>query len=133
MSFIKKNKKQVLVAILIVMSSCFFSCKKKTANPITQSLPAIVSFNNDIMPVFNAYCNTSGCHLSGSPAAGLNLSPSVAYSQLFVKHEIDTTNASSSNLYTEVASGQMPKGGSKLSDYDIGLIQKWIQQKAKNN
>jgi hypothetical protein len=134
MNFNKGNKKQVLVAILIVMSACFFSCKKKTTSPSpTPPLPAIVSFSNDIIPVFNAHCNTSGCHGSGSPAAGLNLSPSVAYSQLFTKHEIDTTNASNSNLYIEVASGQMPKAGGKLSDYNISLIQKWIQQKAKNN
>lgn len=133
MSFNKRNKKQVLVTILIVTSTCFFSCKKKTAPPPTQTLPAVVSFSNDIMPVFNAHCNTSGCHGGGSPAAGLNLSQSVAYSQLFVKHEIDTTNASNSNLYIEVASGQMPQTGGKLSDYNISLIQKWIQQKAKNN
>ena len=133
MNFTTENKKQVLVAILIVTSACFFSCKKKTAPTPTQTLPAIVSFSNDIMPVFNAHCITSGCHVGGSPSAGLNLSQSVAYSQLFTKHEIDTTNASNSNLYIEVASGQMPQTGGKLSDYNIGLIQKWIQQKAKNN
>ncbi|HXD92837.1 MAG TPA: hypothetical protein VNX01_06455 [Bacteroidia bacterium] len=133
MSFNKRNKKQVLIAILIVTSACFFSCKKKTSPSTTPSLPATVSFSNDIMPVFNAHCNTSGCHSGGSPAASLNLSQSVAYSQLFAKHEIDTTNASNSNLHIEVASGQMPQTGGKLSDYNISLIQKWIQQKAKNN
>ena len=129
-----KNKKQILVAILIATSICFFSCKKKTTTPSpTQTLPTVVSFNNDIIPVFNAHCNSSGCHTGGSPAAGLNLSASVSYLQLFTKHEIDTTNASSSNLYIEVASGQMPQTGGKLNDYNISLIQKWIQQKAKNN
>jgi len=134
MNFTKGNKKQVLVAILIVMSACFFSCKKKTTSPSpTPSLPATVSFSNDIMPVFNVHCNTSGCHGGGSPAASLNLSQNVAYSQLFTKHEIDTTNSSNSNLYIQVASGQMPQTGGKLSDYNISLILKWIQQKAKNN
>jgi hypothetical protein len=134
MNFTKSNKKQVLVAILIVMSACFFSCKKKITSPSpTPSLPSTVSFSNDIIPVFNVHCNTSGCHGGGSPAAGLNLSQNVAYSQLFTKHEIDTTNASNSNLYIQVASGQMPQTGGKLSDYNISLILKWIQQKAKNN
>ena len=133
MSFTKGNKKQVLTAILIITSAYFFSCKKKTTPTPTQSLPAVVSFNNDIMSVFNAHCNTSGCHSGGSPAAGLNLSQSVAYSQLFTKHEIDTANVSNSNLYIQVASGQMPQTGGKLSDYNISLILKWIQQKAKNN
>jgi hypothetical protein len=134
MDFIKENRKQILVAILIVTNICLFSCKKKTSTPSpTQSLPAVVSFSNDIMPVFNAHCNTSGCHGGGSPAAGLSLSQNVAYSQLFAKHEIDTTNVSNSNLYIEVASGQMPQTSGKLNDYNISLIQKWIQQKAKNN
>lgn len=113
------------------MSACFFSCKKKTTAP--QTLPAVVSFSQHIVPIFNASCISGGCHSGGSPAAGLNLSSGVAYSQLFTKHEIDTVNVNSSGLYMEVASGAMPQGGSKLSDYDISLIQKWIQQKAKNN
>jgi len=133
MNFTKRNRQQVLVTILIATSTCFFSCKKKTSPNPTPSLPTTVSFSNDIMPVFNAHCNTSGCHEGGSPAAGLNLSQSIAYSQLFAKHEIDTTNASNSNLYIQVASGQMPQTGGKLSDYNISLIQKWIEQKAKNN
>ena len=118
--------------VLIITSACFFSCKKKTAAP-TQTLPSVVSFSAHIQPIFNTSCVSGGCHSGGSPTAGLNLSANVAYSQLFSKHEIDTVNVNSSQLYTEVASGQMPQGGSKLSDYNISLIQKWIQQKAKNN
>ncbi len=131
---ITKYKKQVFVAILIVASACLFSCKKDNliSNP-TQPLPDVVSFNQHIIPIFNASCVSSGCHSGGSPAAGLNLSSSLAYFQLFSKHQIDTVNVNLSNLYIETASGAMPKQASKLSNYNINLIQKWIQQKAKNN
>jgi hypothetical protein len=125
-------KKQKLVAMLIVASFCFFSCEKKIISSV-QPLPDIVSFSHHIMPIFNAHCNVSGCHSGGSSTGELNLSPGFAYSKLFADGEIDTVNASNSNLYIMVASCQMPKAGNKLSDYDIGLIQKWIRQKAKNN
>ncbi|MEO8762170.1 MAG: hypothetical protein ABI388_11620 [Bacteroidia bacterium] len=119
---------------LLVANACLFSCKKKIIdNSSTQPLPAVVSFSQHIVPVFNASCNSSGCHSGSSAAAGLNLLSSVAYQQLFSKHEIDTVNVNSSNLHIEVASGAMPKGSNKLSEYNINLIQKWIQQKAKNN
>ncbi len=118
-------------AVLMIAVICLLSCKKKTTTP--QTLPDTVSFSQHIVPIFNASCISGNCHSGGSPAAGLNLSATVAYSQLFAKHEIDTVNVNSSQLYTEVASGAMPQGNSKLSDYNISLIQKWIQQKAKNN
>ncbi len=136
MYLITKHKKQVFAVLLLVASACFFSCKKSTATatPLpSQPLPDVVSFSNHIIPIFNTSCVSGGCHSGGSAAAGLNLSVNVAYTQLFTKHEIDTVNVNSSQLYTEVASGAMPKGTSKLSDYNISLIQKWIQQKAKNN
>ncbi len=126
-----KNKKQVFVFAFIIISTCFFSCKKKTTTQ--QTLPDTVSFSQHIVPIFNASCVSGGCHSGSSPAAGLNLASNVAYSQLFSKHEIDTVNVNSSELYKEVASGAMPQGAAKLSDYNISLIQKWIQQKAKNN
>jgi len=134
MYLITKYRKQLFVATIIVVGACFFSCKKKTTTPTSiQSLPDVVSFSQHIAPIFNASCISSGCHSGILPAASLNLSSNVAYSQLFSKHEIDTVNVNSSSLYRQVASGAMPQGGSKVSDYNINLIQKWIQQKAKNN
>lgn len=124
--------KQALLITAVFISACFISCKKKNA-VTTQTLPDVVSFSHHIVPIFTASCISGGCHSGSSPAAGLNLSANVAYSQLFLKHEIDTVNVNSSELYKEVASGAMPQGSSKLSDYNINLIQKWIQQKAKNN
>ena len=111
----------------MVMVACFFACKKD------EPLPDVVSFSNHIQPVFNAHCNSSNCHSGGSPAGNLNLTAAVVYSQLFAKQEVDTVNVNASVLYIEVNSGTMPKNAGKLSNYNIGLIQKWIQQGAKNN
>lgn len=119
--------KQAAALLFMAMVACFFACKKD------EPLPDVVSFSNHIQPLFNAHCNSSSCHSGGSPAGNLNLTAAVAYSQLFAKNEVDTINVNASVLYIEVNSGTMPKNAGKLSNYNIGLIQKWIQQGAKNN
>ncbi|MBS1646099.1 MAG: hypothetical protein JST67_02030 [Bacteroidetes bacterium] len=129
-----KRKHHASLSILGITSLLFFLCScQKKENTSSQVLPGVVSFSQDIVPIFNASCLASGCHAGGSPAANLNLTSGMAYTQLFSKHEIDTINANNSVLYIEVQSGSMPKNGAMLSNYQIGLIQKWIQQKAKNN
>lgn len=110
-----------------------FACTKDKAIPSTaQLLPGVVSFSVNIIPIFNASCNSSPCHRAVSPSAGLDLTPTSAYSSLFAKHEIYTANPSGSHLYIEVSNGQMPPG-SGLGSYNQQLILKWIQQGANNN
>ncbi len=127
--------KQTVVALLGIMAVCFFSCTKNKAplQPV-KPLPAVVSFSTHIIPLFNTYCNTSGCHGGSSPAAHLDLSPAVAYKQLFAHQEVDTVNADASVIYIQMnsTSNPMPLSG-RLSDYEVGLVYKWIRQKAKNN
>lgn len=120
------------------MATAFIcSCKKNTTQttttPPAQQLPAVVSFSTNIVPIFNSYCNSSGCHSATSPAAGLNLTPASAYGSLMAKQETYTVNPTGSNLYIEIANGEMPKGGSPLSSYNQQLVLKWIQQGALNN
>ena len=120
-----------------VAATFIYSCKKSTTQttttPPAQQLPAVVSFSTNIVPVFNASCNSSGCHSATAPAAGLNLTPASAYSSLMAKNETYTVNPTASNLYIEIANGEMPKGGSPLSSYNQQLVLKWIQQGALNN
>lgn len=127
-------KKAITFLFTGIVIAFLHACEyKKWAEPSQpKPLPAVVSFSQDIIPIFNTACNTSGCHSGTSPAGNLNLSANVAYRQLFFHHDVDTINPNSSILYIQIASGTMPPSG-KLSDYDIGLVQKWIQQKAKNN
>lgn len=123
------------MALQGIAAVCFFACTKNEAplQPVKQ-LPAVVSFSTHIIPLFNAYCNNSGCHGGASPAAHLDLSPAMAYSQLFARQEVDTVNADASVLYIQMnsTSNPMPRSG-RLSDYEVGLVYKWIRQKARNN
>lgn len=127
--------KAVTILLAGVITVFLIACKKKNTQTTTttQQLPATVSFSTHIMPVFNASCNSGGCHSASSPAAGLNLTAASAYSSLMAKHEINTANPSGSNLYIEITNGDMPKGASLLSSYDQQLVLKWITQGANNN
>jgi hypothetical protein len=116
-------------AVLLVVAIAS-GCKKEAAVAPLPPLPAVVSFGGHIQPFFSSTCAVSGCHTGSSPAAGLNLTASVAYNDLFLKHEIDTLSPTSSNLYIFMNSNMPPSG---KVPYDLALVLKWIQQGAKNN
>ena len=99
-------------------------------------MPDSVSFQRDIIPIFEKECSISGCHSGGTPAGKLNLESEVAYSKLSKKGSgyIDTLDPSSSVLYSSIVSksNPMPPSG-HLNDCSIKLIYKWMEQKGKNN
>lgn len=125
------NKRIFVFFLLLLFIGTFTTCEKKSITPAPESLPAEVSFKNDIQPMFTLYCSISGCHSGTKPAAKLNLTTSYAFSNLFSKKMIDTITPAQSRLYTSLSSPMPP--WAKLTSYDTDLILKWIQQGAKNN
>ena len=109
-----------------------FHCKKEDKQDC--SVPEIVSFSQDIQPIFNQNCIS--CHSGTSPDGNLNLESTVSYDNLLDPQMgyVDTTNPSSSLLYSSMnsTSNPMPPNG-KLANCKIEMVLKWIQQKAKNN
>lgn len=132
-----KKYSKIIFLILIAFSSCKHAAKNMT--PVTNNVcatPAIISFSQHVLPIFNTHCNISGCHSGNTPAANLNLETSLAYTQLMKRGSgyIDTINPQNSILYTQMisATNPMPRTG-VLDNCTIQLILKWIEQKAKNN
>jgi hypothetical protein len=128
-----------IIYILLAMLAAL-SCTHDKAAPASPELvchpPDTVSFSRDLQPIFNTYCNDAGCHSGGAPAAGLNLEASYAYAEL-LNHQtgyVDTVHPDYSVLYAEMvsATNPMPPTGN-LNKCELGLVMKWIQQKAKNN
>lgn len=111
------------------------SCKKAVVEEVCTQ-PTVVSYKNDIQPIFNTNCATSGCHAGKKPAGSLNLEASVSFENISDSKSgyIDTVNPTASLLYTSMTSvtNPMPPNG-KLSKCTTDLILKWIEQKAKNN
>jgi hypothetical protein len=91
-----------------------------------------VSFANDITPILNKSCNTSGCHSSGGIKH--DLSSANAFNSLTLGNYLNTTAAESSTLYQWMMGKKgtpMPTSGVN-KDYNA-LVLAWIKQGAQNN
>jgi hypothetical protein len=90
-----------------------------------------VSFANDIMPIFNASCNSSGCHSAGGKAP--DLSGTNAYKSL-TNGYINAGDPQVSELYQWMIGKRgvpMPTNGIN-KEYN-SLVLAWIKQGAQNN
>jgi len=114
---------------------CLYGCRHEPVEQVCV-LPEKVSFNQHIIPLLNAHCNTSGCHSGTQPTGGLNLESSKAYAELSKPGNgyIDTVNPNNSLLYIQMTSvsNPMPPTG-QLARCSTDLILKWIAQKAPDN
>jgi len=125
------------IHLAFVLVICCFSCKKEKG-PVAKicTPPSIVSYQQHIQPIFNSHCIDAGCHSGTNPAGHLNLESSVSYTKLMKPGSgyIDTLQPAFSLLYAQMnsVSNPMPPSG-RLDDCTVGLVLKWIQQKAKNN
>jgi hypothetical protein len=121
--------------VLLFVLGISFSCKKKKT-PTSKDCQVVenVSFQKDIVPIFEAHCVS--CHSGNKASGNLNLEVSVAYKNLsnIKSGYLDTINPTYSLLYASMisTSNPMPPDG-KLDKCTTDLILKWIQQKAKNN
>jgi hypothetical protein len=126
-----RNKKSTAVIISVTLLSVMemMSCTHTPQTPL-------VSFSKDIMPILTASCTISGaCHM-GANGTNLqtNFDPDSAYATIISKGLISTSNPSSSLLYVEVRTNEMPlQPFNPLSVNQQNLILDWIEQGAQNN
>lgn len=127
----------LVIAVLVCLTT---GCTRDTAPGIVcQSCAAnAVSFSNDIIPIFNANCNISGCHNTIDDAGRVNLDPANAYATVTEpgKGYVVKNNANYSLLYSQLlvgANNHMPNNGRQLDACDIQKIYCWINQGGLNN
>ena len=111
-----------------ILLSGLYSCTYETIIPAEPEVPEDVSFELNVIPIFNSSCNSSGCHNKGGIAP--DLSPDNAYTSLTFFGYVDIDAPESSTLYEEINTGSM-KGFA--TDQDRAIILKWIEQGALNN
>ena len=128
-----KPIQKVIIYILLVflvgmLNACYNDLVVPTPTVVTQD----VSFSQDILPIFNAKCNTVACHNAGGvfPA----LIEASAYSSLVNGGFINTENPENSELYQWMKGNRavsMPPSG--INNSDNALVLAWIKQGALNN
>ncbi len=104
-----------------------------TEAPVAEAPAAgAVSFATDIAPIFAGSCNN--CHGGDQTKAALNLtSYEGVMAGSFNGTVIVAGNAAESVLVQQVASGEMPKRGDKLTPEQVQLISDWVAAGALNN
>lgn len=118
-----------LLLLTSILNGCYNDVIVPTpAPPVTGE----VSFSKDIQFIFDASCNSPGCHNNGGVAP--ILSAGAAYGALINGGYIDTQNPSSSGLYQWMIGNEdvdMPPSGPIASANATVLA--WIQQGALDN
>jgi hypothetical protein len=119
----------LLIALAISLNSCYYDQVLPAPPPDFSDAPVLFSAN--IQPIFNASCNSSGCH---SGAVAPNLLAANSYNNLKNGNYLNTTAPESSALYqwmTGKKSLPMPPGGPNAENNAKVLA--WIKQGALNN
>jgi len=121
-----------LIFFLFVTAGCTYD----HANEQSCAPPPVISFAQDIQPVFDAHCATIDCHTGNFPAANLQLEAGQSYLALHDPGSgyLDTLRPKFSVLYAQMISVSNPMPpNEKLDDCTIALVLHWIEQGAKNN
>ena len=122
----------ILFCVIILMahfSSCSYDQYAPEEEPVVTDS---VSFADDILPIFNAACNSAGCHNTGGVPP--DLSPGRAYDALISGGFINVANPTDSELYQWMIGNRdldMPLEGPD-PEYNA-LVLAWITQGAVNN
>ncbi|MFN8155378.1 MAG: hypothetical protein U0Y08_13890 [Bacteroidia bacterium] len=123
-----------VLASMLMFSSCYYDNAEELNPNFGQNgncdTAGVISYSGRIAPLMTAYCGSTGssassCHGNGS-SSGI---PLVTWQQV--------SDAASDNLMDAIrhenGASPMPKGGGKLDDCSILVIQKWIDEGKQNN
>ena len=133
-------------SLLLFLASCS-SSSTGTEDPADPDPPPeepnrLVSFSEDIQPIFNGNCTSSGCHDSGTQESGVDLtSYDAALSSTGTQYGteiIDPGNPDNSPIVDKIEAdpefgSRMPENRSALAQSEIDSIRAWIEDGAPNN
>ena len=92
--------------------------------PPAKPAAAAVSFTTQVAPILTRHCG--GCHVSGRKG-GFQMA---SFDQLARSGMVQPGVANASRLVEVILSGDMPRGGGKVSPDDLGLLMRWIDSGA---
>lgn len=113
-----------LSASVVCASASFGACQEQYEDSGSKA-SATVSFKNDVAPIIVAKCGK--CHVSSSKGKyGIE-----SYDALMNSDSVTPNDPADSNFIEVIESGDMPKGGLKVSDSELETLKKWVAQGAK--
>jgi len=139
---LRKNETSSLRIACVILLSCIHFAQAPSAfaqsgsEPLSapqESAAQIVDFQRDVAPIFDQHC--SQCHGSTKQTADLRLDLRAAILKGSSSGPILEVGHSGKSRLIEVVSGQdpdyqMPPEGEKLSENQIGILRRWIDQGA---
>ena len=128
-----KRRCGIYLAVFSTLTLVFSGCYRDIISPGTDpnGPPQFVSFSGDLIPIFNAQCNSSGCH-DAVPSHAPSLVPDKAYNALVSGGFVNTAVPNQSTIYVVCQTGAMPPTGA-LKASDTQKILDWIRNGAPNN
>ena len=119
----------MMVGFLITLVN---SCKYDDVLPPEPDPGIQISFSQDIIPIFAASCNMSGCHNGAGPSPDLRAE--VAYESLFTGALIDTLQPINSELYLWMSGARgLPMPIQGVNAGYVATVLQWIEQGAHSN
>ena len=124
------------IIIIFIGISLLASCKHKS---LIEEIPEVIpcdanqiDFVNQVLPILQSSCATTGCHNAASHQDGVVLD---TYENIIQTADVNAGNANDSELYevlVENGNDIMPPQGSGMSLSAAQIIKDWINQGAKN-
>lgn len=117
---------RLFLFLVVVLCGCAYDkAEEITPAPKDCATPAVVSYAQSISPILDRNCRS--CHNPGQLTAGVDLEDFTVLKK-YVNNGILMGNIKHLPGYKP-----MPYGGTKLSDCDIALLQKWVDAGAPQN
>ena len=132
---------KLLLAIVLV-ASLFSACRYSfivpfeepgtgPGDPDNPDSTVVVSFKNEIVPIWNNGDYCTSCHTTGKQAP--DLTPDKAFASINSSRYINTTTPEESKIYKYPHPDTSTHTRKKYNSAQAALILKWIKEGAKNN
>jgi hypothetical protein len=117
------------IFLLAIAIGFLSGCVSDQIAPKEVVVPDEVSFSTDLIPIFDASCNTQGCHSNnGIPP---DLTRESAWVNLIFFNYVDTVDSKNSLLWRKIdEDGSMEK---YITEQEKAFILQWIEQDAPDN
>ena len=114
----------LLLSLLFILNSCKKESEVEEPPKKKETNTSLVSFQSDILPIFNSHCNGSYCH--GGGADGKSFTTHAA--AVLVPSSVLLGAINHNSGYSP-----MPKSQAKLMQNEIDTITIWINEGKLNN